>query len=49
MGGADVASIERLKKYVKSIGLLYQAADEILDVTKVIRGARKDSREGFGK
>jgi geranylgeranyl diphosphate synthase type II len=34
MGGADDASIERLRKYARSIGLLYQVVDDILDATK---------------
>ncbi|KAJ6738567.1 FARNESYL DIPHOSPHATE SYNTHASE [Salix koriyanagi] len=34
MGGADATSVERLRKYARSIGLLFQVVDDILDVTK---------------
>jgi geranylgeranyl diphosphate synthase type II len=34
MGGADATSVERLRKYARSIGLLFQVVDDILDMTK---------------
>ncbi|XP_027077557.1 geranylgeranyl pyrophosphate synthase 7, chloroplastic-like [Coffea arabica] len=34
MGGANEAEIERMRKYAKCIGLLFQVVDDILDVTK---------------
>ncbi|CAK7344063.1 unnamed protein product [Dovyalis caffra] len=34
MGGADDTSVERLRTYARSIGLLFQVVDDILDVTK---------------
>ncbi|NP_001295715.1 geranylgeranyl pyrophosphate synthase, chloroplastic-like [Jatropha curcas] len=33
-GGADDESIERVRKYARCIGLLFQVIDDILDVTK---------------
>lgn len=34
MGGGDDESVEKLRKYARSIGLLFQVVDDILDVTK---------------
>ncbi|KAL3845108.1 hypothetical protein ACJIZ3_002511 [Penstemon smallii] len=34
MGGGDDIEIERLRKYARFIGLLFQVVDDILDVTK---------------
>lgn len=34
MGGGNVVDIERLRKYARCIGLLFQVVDDILDVTK---------------
>ncbi|XP_012077802.1 geranylgeranyl pyrophosphate synthase, chloroplastic-like [Jatropha curcas] len=34
VGGADDESIERVRKYARCIGLLFQVIDDILDVTK---------------
>lgn len=34
MGGGDVIEVERLRKYARYIGLLFQVVDDILDVTK---------------
>ncbi|XP_074575841.1 geranylgeranyl pyrophosphate synthase 7, chloroplastic-like [Curcuma longa] len=34
LGGASDDQIEKLRKYAKSIGLLFQVVDDILDVTK---------------
>ncbi|KAJ4850903.1 hypothetical protein Tsubulata_009464 [Turnera subulata] len=34
LGGADVASVESVRKYARCIGLLFQVVDDILDVTK---------------
>ncbi|KAJ0982175.1 hypothetical protein J5N97_010430 [Dioscorea zingiberensis] len=33
-GGSDPQSIERLRRYARCLGLLYQVVDDILDVTK---------------
>ncbi|KAA8547719.1 hypothetical protein F0562_004148 [Nyssa sinensis] len=34
MGGGDVIDVERVRKYARCIGLLFQVVDDILDVTK---------------
>lgn len=34
MGGGNVIEVERLRKYARCIGLLFQVVDDILDVTK---------------
>ncbi|EEF31206.1 geranylgeranyl pyrophosphate synthase 7, chloroplastic [Ricinus communis] len=34
LGGADDESVERVRKYARCIGLLFQVVDDILDVTK---------------
>ncbi|KAK3218489.1 hypothetical protein Dsin_012459 [Dipteronia sinensis] len=34
MGGGDVIEIEKVRKYARCIGLLFQVVDDILDVTK---------------
>ncbi|WOL14083.1 hypothetical protein Cni_G22863 [Canna indica] len=34
VGGADKADVEKLRSYARSIGLLFQVVDDILDVTK---------------
>nr|AZR38434.1 geranylgeranyl diphosphate synthase 1 [Euphorbia peplus] len=34
VGGADDESVERMRKYARCIGLLFQVVDDILDVTK---------------
>ncbi|XP_077242892.1 geranylgeranyl pyrophosphate synthase 7, chloroplastic-like [Tasmannia lanceolata] len=34
MGGGDVAQVERMRKFARCIGLLFQVVDDILDVTK---------------
>ncbi|KAL5745176.1 hypothetical protein ACOSP7_026322 [Xanthoceras sorbifolium] len=34
MGGGDVSEIEKVRKYARCIGLLFQVVDDILDVTK---------------
>nr|BBK15475.1 geranylgeranyl pyrophosphate synthase [Scoparia dulcis] len=34
VGGADDISVERLRKYARCVGLLFQVVDDILDVTK---------------
>lgn len=34
LGGADDENIERVRKYARCIGLLFQVVDDILDVTK---------------
>ena len=33
IGGADDADLERMRKFAKNIGLAFQVADDILDVT----------------
>ncbi|KAK1577954.1 hypothetical protein Q3G72_026344 [Acer saccharum] len=34
IGGRDVIEIEKVRKYVRCIGLLFQVVDDILDITK---------------
>ncbi|PSS30043.1 Heterodimeric geranylgeranyl pyrophosphate synthase large subunit 1 like [Actinidia chinensis var. chinensis] len=34
MGGGNVSEVERMRKYARCIGLLFQVVDDILDVTK---------------
>ncbi|CAN0896650.1 Geranylgeranyl pyrophosphate synthase, chloroplastic/chromoplastic [Linum grandiflorum] len=34
IGGADEESVEKVRKYAKCVGLLFQVVDDILDVTK---------------
>ncbi|KAK2652454.1 hypothetical protein Ddye_012310 [Dipteronia dyeriana] len=34
MGGGDVIEIEKVRKYARSLGLLFQVVDDVLDVTK---------------
>ncbi|XP_074564566.1 geranylgeranyl pyrophosphate synthase, chloroplastic-like [Curcuma longa] len=34
MGGGEEAEVERVRRYARSVGLLFQVVDDILDVTK---------------
>ncbi|XWS47559.1 hypothetical protein CRYUN_Cryun14cG0162600 [Craigia yunnanensis] len=48
IGGVNEADIERVRNYARSIGLLFQVVDDILDVTKSSEDLGKTARKDFG-
>ncbi|KAI9157284.1 hypothetical protein LWI28_019796 [Acer negundo] len=45
MGGGDLIEIENVIKYARCIGLLFQAVDDILDMTKSSKELGKTARK----
>nr|GEX90908.1 reverse transcriptase domain-containing protein [Tanacetum cinerariifolium] len=42
LGGRSMTQVEKLRKFARCIGLLFQVVDDILDVTNLIRGLAKE-------
>ncbi|KAK1575808.1 hypothetical protein Q3G72_008478 [Acer saccharum] len=45
MGEGDVIEIEKVRKYARCIGLLFQVVDDILDMTKSLKELGKTARK----